>query len=63
MSVDGTDCPINEPWSFEKKWYYQKFNGPAVKYEVGSSIKNGLLYGILVLLLEIRMMEQFSKNA
>eukprot|EP00957_Ditylum_brightwellii_P080787 6144482-Ditylum_brightwellii.AAC.1 len=29
MSVVGTDCPINEPWPFEKKWYSQKFNGQA----------------------------------
>jgi hypothetical protein len=20
ISVDGTDCPINEPWPFDKKW-------------------------------------------
>jgi len=41
MSVDGIDCMVNEPWPFDKKWYSQKFNGPAVKYEVGVCIKTG----------------------
>jgi hypothetical protein len=39
ISVDGTDCPINEPWPFRPIWYSQKFNGPAVKYEVGVCIQ------------------------
>lgn len=39
MSVDGIDCPVNEPWPFESKWYSHKFNGPGVKYEVGVSIQ------------------------
>jgi hypothetical protein len=38
MSVDGTDCPVHEPWPFDTKWYGQKLNGPGVKYEVGVSI-------------------------
>jgi hypothetical protein len=38
MSVDGTDCPVHEPWPFDSKWYSQKLNGPGVKYEVGVSI-------------------------
>jgi DDE superfamily endonuclease len=41
MSVDCTDAPINEPWPFDKKWYSQKINGPAVKYEVAVCIKTG----------------------
>lgn len=28
ISVDGTDCPIFEPWPFDKQWYSKKFNGP-----------------------------------
>jgi hypothetical protein len=43
ISVDGTDCPIMEPWPFEKKWYSQKFIGPALKYEVGVCIKTGYI--------------------
>jgi len=33
MSVDGTDCPIQEPKPFSKKWYSIKLNGPALWYE------------------------------
>ena len=43
MSVDGIDCLINEPWPFEEKWYSQKFNGPAVKYEIAVCIKSGYI--------------------
>jgi hypothetical protein len=43
MSLDGTDCPVNEPWPFDKTWYSQKFNGPGVKYEVGVCIKTGYI--------------------
>ena len=41
MSVDGTDCPIYEPWPFNPKMYSEKFNGPAVKYELGVCLKTG----------------------
>ena len=33
MTVDGTDCIVNEPWPFDKKWFSKKFNGPGVKYD------------------------------
>lgn len=46
ISVDGTDCPVNEPWPWEKKWYSKKFNGPAVKYEVGVCIATGYIVWI-----------------
>ena len=46
LSVDGIDCMINEPWPFEEKWYSQKFNGPAVKYELGVCIKTGYIVWI-----------------
>ena len=39
LTVDGTDCPINEPWPFDGKWYSEKFNGPAIKYEVAVCIQ------------------------
>jgi len=45
ITVDGIDCRIIEPQPFIKKiskqWYSHKFNGPAVKYEVGVSIARG----------------------
>lgn len=40
-SVDGTDCPINEPSPFCTGWYSHKLNGPGVRYEIGLSIKKG----------------------
>ena len=39
MSVDGTDCPIYEHWSFNPGMFSQKFNGPALKYEGGVWLK------------------------
>ena len=41
MSVDGTHCPIFEPWPFDKKYYSKKLNGPGLSYEVGVCIKTG----------------------
>lgn len=41
VSVDGTDCRIEEPRPFDKKWFSQKFKGPAVKYEIGLDILTG----------------------
>ena len=39
ISVDGTDCPVFEPWPFSKKLFSHKLNGPGVKYEVAVCIK------------------------
>ena len=41
LSVDGTDCPIQEPRPFNKAWFSQKFKGPGVKYEVGIDVLTG----------------------
>lgn len=41
LSVDGTDCPLAEPYPFCKDWYSHKINGPGVRYEVGVSIYDG----------------------
>ena len=41
ISVDGTDCRIEEPSPFSTAWYSHKFNGPGVRYEVAVSIHNG----------------------
>lgn len=41
ISVDGTDCRIEEPRPFSRSWFSQKFKGPAVKYEIGLSVLTG----------------------
>lgn len=41
VSVDGTDCRIEEPRPFNKSWFSQKFRGPAVKYEVALDVLTG----------------------
>lgn len=42
LSVDGTDCRINEPRKpFSKKWFSHKFKGPGVRYEVALNIRTG----------------------
>ena len=39
FSLDGTDFPINEPSPFSKIWFSHKFNGPAIRYEIGISLR------------------------
>ena len=39
--MDGTDFRIKEPQPFDTGWYSEKFNGPAVKYEVAVCIATG----------------------
>ena len=41
MTVDGTDCPINEPQPFNKKWYSHKFKSAGLRYEVGVGLQSG----------------------
>ena len=41
MTVDGTDCHIQEPRPFNRKWWTKKFNGPGVRYEVAVCIQTG----------------------
>ena len=43
VTVDGTDFRIREPIPFNRKWYSNKFNGPALRYEVGVSINTGYI--------------------
>lgn len=47
-TVDGTDCPINEPpktddspLPFDRKWFSHKFGGAGVKYELLVAIQTG----------------------
>ena len=46
ISVDGTDCPVFEPWPFSKKMYSHKLNGPGLKYEVAVCLKTGWIVWI-----------------
>jgi hypothetical protein len=43
ISVDGTDCPINEPTPFSSRWYSHKFKGAGVRYEIGIAIQSGYI--------------------
>ena len=41
VSVDGTDFRIYEQDDEPRSWFSHKFNGPAVRYEIGLSIEGG----------------------
>ena len=41
MTVDGTDCRIQEPTTFNPIWYSHKFKGPGLRYEIAISIAKG----------------------
>lgn len=41
MSVDGTDCRIQEPEPWDSKWFSHKFHGPGLRYEIGLCIQTG----------------------
>lgn len=43
ISVDGTDCRIDEPKPFSSCWYSHKFNGLGVRYEVGVTVQKGYI--------------------
>ena len=46
ISIDCTDCPIFEPWPFDKRWFSVKTHGPALKYEVAVCIRTGFIVWI-----------------
>jgi DDE superfamily endonuclease len=46
ITVDGTDCRIQEPQPFCTKWYSHKFKGPGIRYEVGLCIQTGWIVWI-----------------
>ena len=46
ISVDGTDCPVFEPYPFDRKMLSHKINGPGVKYEVAVCLKTGKIVWI-----------------
>lgn len=41
VTVDGTDCRIEEIKPFNRGWYSHKFKGPGVRYEVAVCIQTG----------------------
>ena len=41
VTVDGTDCPINQPYPFSRQWYSHKFKGPGLRYELAVCIQTG----------------------
>jgi hypothetical protein len=43
ISVDGTDCPVFEPWPFDSKMYSFKTQCAALRYEVGVAISTGFI--------------------
>eukprot|EP00536_Pseudo-nitzschia_multiseries_P013684 jgi/Psemu1/212457/e_gw1.601.3.1 len=38
LTLDCTDCMINEPFPWDRKWCSHKFNGPGLKYELAVAI-------------------------
>lgn len=46
VSNDCVDFMINEQCRFSKAWYFHKFNGPGLRYEVGICIPTGLIVWI-----------------
>jgi hypothetical protein len=46
LTLDCTDCMINEPYPFHSMWSSVKFRGPGVKYEVAIAIySNNICWG------------------
>jgi hypothetical protein len=41
ISLDGTDCPIQEPRPFNDKYFSAKFGKAGLKYEIGICIQTG----------------------
>ena len=41
VTVDGTDCPINDPKPFNTRWYSHKFRGAGLRYELAVCIQTG----------------------
>jgi len=46
ISVDGTDCPIQEPIPFDRRWWTKKFNAAGVRYEVGVALRKSAIVHI-----------------
>ena len=46
ISVDGTDCPVFEPYPFKSSMFSHKLNGPGLKYEVAVCLKTAKIVWI-----------------
>jgi len=46
VTVDGTDCRIQEPQPFSPKWYSHKFCGPGVRYEIVVAVNTGVIVSV-----------------
>ena len=44
VSIDGTDCRIEEPSPFDEKWFSHKFKGPGVRYEIGIAVNGNIVW-------------------
>ena len=44
--MDGTDCPVKEPYPFNPHYYSQKLNHAGLRFEIGLSISTGLIVWI-----------------
>lgn len=44
LTVDGTDCPINEPTPFNRNWFSHKFKGASIKYEIGIDLQGNFAW-------------------
>ena len=43
VSEDGTDFRVLERVPFDRKWFSHKFKGPGLRYEIGLSIRDGII--------------------
>ena len=46
ISVDGTDCPVFEPYPWSKSMYSHKLNGPGLKYEIAVCLRTARIVWI-----------------
>ena len=44
LTVDGMDCPIQEPTPFSKTWFSHKFKGPAIKHEIAIDLNGNFAW-------------------
>ena len=44
--MDGADCPVFEPWPFNKGMFSHKLNGPGLKCELAVCIRTSLIVWI-----------------
>ena len=45
-STDGSDCPVFEPWPFDKKMHAHKLNGSGVRHEMAVCVQMTLIVQI-----------------